>query len=1065
MPFHPTLRIVRTAALAALSLTGLAGAQDSSSVPVIVGEIGKLEQQRDPKCYATASRLEDFMYGTPLESDARFAKIDLQKGLIRQVWDAASAAASAVRVERIDAEFLRPFVRQVLDYRRDERGDYLVAAPDGSVATLSERDRRQYGNVAYGLRALLAVEQENLLRAESNTALTDDAVELFKELVDVATLAVLQRADRAARLSDRDRVEEDQILAAWRFWLPALSAGGEPLPSESPSPETVTPQASERFATIRAIVAEKLAAYEAYNELTSQVFLRNLQVYFARYRWPTDADEGIAFRDGFNQAMTRFASDLLLDSERIARAAGHRLIRVRGRRPARCSASSRTRSTPTRTSSTSRGCRVTGGSPSRPTTSTPSGTPACTGSTSSKCSTTRASRATLEPDPFAAELLAEGVAQFGGLVLRVAGRVATEEGAPTLRAEHVDRALRRVQELLDANARAAVERRVRSNGSRRAPRRAVAAPGSYFTDVTSASGVRFEHRMADWLQRLLRSYTQTTRRRRQARRAARLRRRRHRRRGRRRRRRHRPAPALGGAGNALYLNDGRGRFADVTAAAGLDWRRPDGRAGEPRQPLARRLRQRRAARPPDHLRRATTTASIATSATIASRTSPPRPVSVARGASAGRRSPSTTTATACSTCSSPTSATTRNGVLPTLARRNDNGLAEPALPQPGRPALRGRDRRQRARQHRAGPRRRRTPTSTATAAQDLIVGNDFGVNAYYRNLGGGKFEDVAARLGTDKPSYTMNIGITDLNRDGFPDVYVSNIVTMDKDEKYVLPGRADTTMKFDPQKHGHHARGRGQRPLPLACAKDGTSRRATSSRDAVGRGVTSTGWAWGADFFDFDNDGDDDLYCRERDERVRRLLEHEPLLHRRRGRAARRRHPGLATGVQRLLRQPRRQAAQRVGSGAAPTGWATRAAASYLDLDGDGDLDMALSNFQAPAVLLPQQQRAPRRAIGSRCGWSATRRAASTATRSEPASRSRRAHLGDLSREVYSSTGYLTAPPKEQHFGLGEDRTADLTVIWPNGDRQRFAGIAADRRYRVDQGLGIVELPKVGTAK
>ena len=28
----------------------------------------------------------------------------------------------------------------------------------------------------------------------------------------------------------------------------------------------------------------------------------------------------------------------------------------------------------------------------------------------------------------------------------------------------------------------------------------------------------------------------------------------------------------------------------------------------------------------------------------------------------------------------------------------------------------------------------------------------------------------------------------------------------------------------------------------------------------MGRGYNSTGWAWGADFFDADNDGDDDLY-------------------------------------------------------------------------------------------------------------------------------------------------------------------------------------------------------------
>ena len=79
--------------------------------------------------------------------------------------------------------------------------------------------------------------------------------------------------------------------------------------------------------------------------------------------------------------------------------------------------------------------------------------------------------------------------------------------------------------------------------------------------------------------------------------------------------------------------------------------------------------------------------------------------------------------------------------------------------------------------------------------QDLIVGNDFGVNAYFKNLGNGKFVNVATELGADKPSYTMGIGSADLNDDFIPDIYISNIVTMNKDEKYVLPGE-QTTMKF-----------------------------------------------------------------------------------------------------------------------------------------------------------------------------------------------------------------------------------------------------------------------------
>ena len=65
-----------------------------AQVPTIIDEIGELEGVRDPKCYATASRLEDFIYGTPLESEARFEKIALQKAYIRDVWTKASTRRS-----------------------------------------------------------------------------------------------------------------------------------------------------------------------------------------------------------------------------------------------------------------------------------------------------------------------------------------------------------------------------------------------------------------------------------------------------------------------------------------------------------------------------------------------------------------------------------------------------------------------------------------------------------------------------------------------------------------------------------------------------------------------------------------------------------------------------------------------------------------------------------------------------------------------------------------------------------------------------------------------------------
>jgi len=58
------------------------------------------------------------------------------------------------------------------------------------------------------------------------------------------------------------------------------------------------------------------------------------------------------------------------------------------------------------------------------------------------------------------------------------------------------------------------------------------------------------------------------------------------------------------------------------------------------------------------------------------------------------------------------------------------------------------------------------------------------------------------------------------------------------------------------------------------------------------------------------------------------------------------------------------------------------------------------------------------------------------------------AHEKGLWREVFSTVGYLTSNPKEQHFGLGADTKADVTILWPNGERELHKGLAANKSYR-----------------
>src|SRR5664279_3461110 len=100
------MRVAQFSLLVCLSASTL-----YAQVPTIINEIDQLESVRDPKCYATANRLEDFIYGTPLDFEARAEKIALQKRFIRDLWLKATTAASAAGKAQIDAETLRPVLQ------------------------------------------------------------------------------------------------------------------------------------------------------------------------------------------------------------------------------------------------------------------------------------------------------------------------------------------------------------------------------------------------------------------------------------------------------------------------------------------------------------------------------------------------------------------------------------------------------------------------------------------------------------------------------------------------------------------------------------------------------------------------------------------------------------------------------------------------------------------------------------------------------------------------------------------------------------------------------------------
>ena len=1003
-----------------------------AQVPTIVDEIGELEKVRDPKCYATASRLEDFIYGTPLESDARFAKIALQKDYIRAIWSKASAAAAAAGKTEVGVDTLRPILQSVVPYTQAADGSWVVRD-----TPVTARDKRQYGTVAYALRAILAVQQDALTDANAKLLpLSADAVELFKESIDLTTLAALQKADRETRKLNRERIGPAELKAAWATVVPALP--------QAPKPAIKTAQSGEKFATSKAIVAEKLAAFEAYNNLSMPVFLRNIQVYFARHLWPSDPEEGKAFKDEFTEVMVAWTGDVMLEAEKIAKKRNHNLIRVEDVHdavqkfePHEANQYEDIIYFPRLPKNERIVIEAYDLDSFRD--------PGIHWVYLNEVLNDPHYKGTLEPDPFAAELLTEGAAQMGVLILRVAGNLATKDGLDRLDRVHLKQALQRIQTLLDKNAALPPAKSAKAVIAS-APPSPKKAGGKFFTDVTASSGIAFEHRMSDWLARFIRGYNVVEGG--QVRLAV--------------------PPAFGGAGvaaedidndgdvdvlilsgagNALYLNDGKGRFTDVTEAAGLGWKRPDGRPGEPRQPIVADFDN-------DGLEDILITY-VDDDHRLYKNLGNAKFEDVTDRAKFGGKGLVGGPATAFDFDKDGLLdvyigyfGDYIHGELPTLSRRNFNALPDKLFRNKGNFTFEDVS---------AGSGVENTGWAQSVGHldfdndgwEDLICGNDFGTNAWYRNLGRPagsqeqiRFEDVSSKIGTDKPSYTMNVGITDLNRDSHPDVYISNIVTMDKDEKYVLPD-TKTRMKFNPAKMAN---------MRVVEANDlwMSNGAQYEQSKSVGRGMSSTGWAWGASFFDFDNDGDDDLYVVNGMNEYAVYSSVNPYLTDPSGKptnailpVAEKEVPVFFVNTNGMLQEETSQ------SGADPAGNARSVA--YLDADNDGDLDMVVNNFNSAAYVYRNNSEAN----GNH--WLGIR------LTGDPAKGVTRDAIGakiivdaakqkGIWREVFSTIGYLSVHPKEQRVGLGSDTKADVTVIWPNGEKQVLKGVPADRVVRVVQG-------------
>ena len=288
---------------------------------------------------------------------------------------------------------------------------------------------------------------------------------------------------------------------------------------------------------------------------------------------------------------------------------------------------------------------------------------------------------------------------------------------------------------------------------------------------------------------------------------------------------------------------------------------------------------------------------------------------------------------------------------------------------------------------------------------DLYVVNDFGVevqpNVLWRNDGpapdgGWKFEDVSWDSRADVAVYGMGVAVGDYNRDGALDLFVTNIK-----DNILLRNNADGLTFAD------------------------VSSEADVRVGMIGRKLRV---AWGTAFFDYDNDGFEDLYI------VSGFLGGKDV--------------GANPEEQRnvLLRNLGDGAFEDVSVESGIDDDGIGRGGSYLDFNGDGCLDFYIVNLDGNARLFENS-----------CRWGnnwLTVETLGTATNRDGIGARITVTTGDVRqvREVSAGASSMGQNMLPAHFGLGKAAKVDsVTVRWPSGKLQTLSGVSVNQRLTITE--------------
>ena len=330
-------------------------------------------------------------------------------------------------------------------------------------------------------------------------------------------------------------------------------------------------------------------------------------------------------------------------------------------------------------------------------------------------------------------------------------------------------------------------------------------------------------------------------------------------------------------------------------------------------------------------------------------------------------------------------------------------------------------------------------------------------NILYRNNGDGTFTNVSesSRI-SQYIGKGMGVAFADYDDDGFTDIFVSN----DTFPNFLLHNNGDGTFTDVASQAGVAYRENGEtvagmgadfrdldndgRPdifhtamfgnsFPLYHNLDGAQFEDVTGRSGLTTSTTRL-TAWGAGSFDFDNDGNKDLFTADSailDNSME--VQHEPFAL----------PNGLFRNMGNLLFE---DVGSKAGSGLSVA--AAHRGAAFGDLNNDGKIDVVVTVLNgAPEILVNRSDNNNHWIILNLVGVADNRDGLGTKVKITTS-------RGSQYNEATTAVGYNSSSDKRVHFGLGDATVVDrIELAWPTGVKQILTHVSANQILTVRESL------------